>query len=539
MMGAIMSLKGMKPYRIDSSAYHLIKLITNRLWKLLVAFFLVVEIVSCRDLRRDTVEDDLSAFGPYESLLDTTLLNACLLRELDNDTAKWHSDKTVREWYREHPVSIWYTSKGISSDADSMLSYLRRELVLNGLDTTAFYIPQITANLNIVHQLAFDSVNRSINEVLPQLDYLLSKAFVRFVTGQRYGFTRPNKYLNHLDHKPLSKNPNDFSQLFDYEIKSPEYDEALRALKSEERIDFLYASKPNGHVYEALCKKMSQTTDVAERTKIAVNMERCRWQISHPSRDERCIIVNIPAQQLWAFCPDSVVPMRICCGSTSHKTPLLYSEISYMQVNPEWVIPLNIIKAEVSAHAGDSAYFARNDYSIVDKESGDTLDVKSVDCEDMESGRLRVVQKCGAHNSLGRLVFRFQNNFAIYLHDTNNHNAFNRDRRTVSHGCVRVQKPFELACFLLPDADEWELEQLRISIDIPPVTKRGKEYLKKHSDAPRPHRLISYHGVSPKIPLYIIYFTMYPNPENGEIESWNDLYGYDTVIGKEMKSLLR
>jgi hypothetical protein len=102
-----------------------------------------------------------------------------------------------------------------------------------------------------------------------------------------------------------------------------------------------------------------------------------------------------------------------------------------------------------------------------------------------------------------------------------------------------VQKPFDLACFLLPEADEWKLEQLRISMDIPPISQRGKDYLKEHQDDPRPYRLISYHGVSPKMPLYIVYFTYYPNPETGTLESWPDLYGYDSVIVKEMGNLLK
>ncbi|MBQ6917083.1 MAG: L,D-transpeptidase family protein, partial [Prevotella sp.] len=250
---------------------------------------------------------------------------------------------------------------------------------------------------------------------------------------------------------------------------------------------------------------------------------------------KRQILVNIPAQQLWAIGTDSVLDMRICCGAVPTKTPLLHSAISYMQVNPEWVIPQNIVKTEVVHHAGDSAYFARNRYSIIDKESSDTLNVSSVSADALLSGKLRVSQKGGVGNSLGRIVFRFPNDFSIYLHDTNNRSAFQRDRRTLSHGCVRVQKPFELASFLLSDVDEWTLESLRISMDIPPVTDRGREWLQKHADAPHPYRLISYHAVKPNVPLYILYYTTFPNPKTGAIDYWPDLYGFDKVISKELK----
>jgi hypothetical protein len=98
-----------------------------------------------------------------------------------------------------------------------------------------------------------------------------------------------------------------------------------------------------------------------------------------------------------------------------------------------------------------------------------------------------------------------------------------------------VQKPFELASFLLSDVDEWTLESLRLSMDIPPVTDRGREWLQKHADAPHPYRLISYHAVKPHVPLYILYYTTFPNPKTGAIDYWPDLYGFDKVISKELK----
>ena len=306
-------------------------------------------------------------------------------------------------------------------------------------------------------------------------------------------------------------------------------------MTESDRLSFLVSSAPDTYIYKALLREMDKTTDADKRHQLAVNMERCRWQIEHPKDVKRQILVNIPAQQLWAIGADSVLDMRICCGAVPTKTPLLHSAISYMQVNPEWVIPQNIVKTEVVHHAGDSAYFARNRYSIIDKESGDTLNVSSVGANALLSGKLRVSQKGGVGNSLGRIVFRFPNDFSIYLHDTNNRSAFQRDRRTLSHGCVRVQKPFELASFLLSDVDEWTLESLRLSMDIPPVTDRGHEWLQKHADAPHPYRLISYHAVKPHVPLYILYYTTFPNPKTGVIDYWPDLYGFDKVISKELK----
>ena len=447
-------------------------------------------------------EAERSAFGEYVNQLDSAVTGA------------------------------WFDRMGVSADADSVLAYLRREVPRNGLDTTAFFVPEIAKDLEIVHQLLFDSVGVSINEVLPRLNAHLSKAYIRYATGQRYGFMKP-RVFNHMD--PKVGNPGIFARVFDYDPALPDTSVAAKKMTESDRLAFLVSSAPDTYIYKALLCEMDKTTNADKRHQLAVNMERCRWQIEHPKDVKRQILVNIPAQQLWAIGTDRVLDMRICCGAVPTKTPLLHSAISYMQVNPEWVIPQNIVKTEVVHHAGDSAYFARNRYSVIDKESGDTLNVTSVGANALLSGKLRISQKGGVGNSLGRIVFRFPNDFSIYLHDTNNRSAFQRDRRTLSHGCVRVQKPFELASFLLSDVDEWTLESLRLSMDIPPVTDRGREWLHKHADAPHPYRLISYHAVKPHVPLYILYYTTFPNPKTGAIDYWPDLYGFDKVISKELK----
>ena len=496
-------------------------------------------LASCINGNREYNEADHSAFGEYVNALDTLQMEKCLTHILNADTSKWAADEPVRGRYaaieKYENAPLWFSRMGVSSQADSLLSFLQRELSRNGLDSAAFFLPQIAADLEVVHKLAFDSVGQSINEVLPRLDYLLSKAYARYTVGQRYGFVRPDKMLNRMDYKTDGSG---HARLFDYEVKAPDYNEPVRKLEGADRMDYLLQSQPADPLYRTLQRELSAAADKDSRQKIAVNMERCRWQMKRPVANERHILVNIPAQHLWAVCSDSVLDMRICCGAVTTKTPLLNSEISYLQVNPEWIIPQSIIKNDVSAHGGDSAYFARNRYYIVDRQSGDTLDPVSVTGDQMRAGGLRIGQKGGAGNSLGRIVFRFANNFGVYLHDTNNRRAFQRERRTLSHGCVRVQKPFELAHFLLSDADEWTLDRIRISMDIRPESERGLQYLKDHAEDPRPLKLLSYRDVSPHVPVFIIYYTAYPNPTTGTVELWPDLYGYDKVIIREMKQFL-
>lgn len=90
----------------------------------------------------------------------------------------------------------------------------------------------------------------------------------------------------------------------------------------------------------------------------------------------------------------------------------------------------------------------------------------------------------------------------------------------------------------MPDMDEWEQDRLRISMDLPPMTDRGKEYLEENAEEPRPFRLMRYRDVSPRVPVYIIYYTAYPNPATGIVQTWPDLYGYDKAIASAIDSFL-
>ena len=496
-------------------------------------------LVSCESGNRVPSEAELSTFKHYVNALDTVQLEQSLKHILSKDTSHWAFDQTLKKRYADlakfEDTPMWYSRMGVVGEADSLLSYLRHELPKSGLDTAAFFVPEIAADLGIVRALAFDSVGQNINDLLPRLDYHLSKAYMRYAVGQRYGFVRPAHLMNKLFKKADS---DEFARLFDEKVKEPDYDEVLSQLSSDARMDYLTASAPQTSLYKTLQQELSTATGKEARRRLAVNMERCRWQMSRPDDHEKAILVNIPAQQLWAVGGDSVLDMRICCGATATKSPLLHSTISHIQVNPDWIIPHNIVKSDIMRHAGDSAYFARHHYYIVERSSGDSLDVADVTSDQLASGTLRVGQHGGPGNSLGRIVFRFNNNFSVYLHDTNNRGAFKREKRTLSHGCIRVEKPFDLALFLLPDLDEWDQDRLRLSMDIPPETDQGKEYLEENAEEPRPFRLMTYHEVSPRVPVYIIYYTAYPNPATGVVQTWPDLYGYDKAIASAIDSFL-
>lgn len=207
-----------------------------------------------------------------------------------------------------------------------------------------------------------------------------------------------------------------------------------------------------------------------------------------------------------------------------------------MEVNPQWVIPKSILEKDVVRHAGDSAYFARNKYNIYERATNKQMPIEEVTRSMLMSGKYRVAQQSGSHNSLGRIVFRFKNKFSVFLHYTSTPGVFQRDSRAVSHGCVRVARPYDLAHFLLDNPDEWLLDRIRISMGLKAETDRGRQYLKTHP-TDEDHKLIGYVPVKPHVPLYIIYYTLWTD-ENGVLQSWPDVYGYDTVIWNHLQTFV-
>ena len=455
------------------------------------------------------------------------------------DKGQQEADRLLRNYYAdaEHPL-VWVDRMGVDQRADTLLAWLHRVGDI-GLSEHAFSVADIEQDLQRMRQLDFDDQRHRASEVAARLEYRLTKACLRYCCGQRFGFVNPHRLFNNLDiEKQDSLRVLKYRGLFDVSMETPDARYVTRMLhqvQADSLSDYLYACQPSDSYYQQLKRMLPAAATSDQRRRILVNMERARWRRHQPVvTDGKRVVVNIPAYHLYAYGPDGVLDMKVVCGNVKTKTPQLSSYIEWMEVDPQWVIPMSIIENEVSRRAGDSAYFARNRYNIYDKATNRQIPVTAVTSQMLNSGKYRVAQEGGAGNSLGRIVFRFKNNFSVFLHDTSNPGAFSRDSRAMSHGCVRVSKPFDLAQFVLDNPDEWLLDRIRISMDLPPMSEQGREYVATHGSDNK--KLISYVPVKPRVPIYILYYTLWPDAD-GILQTWPDVYGYDDVMWKQLKPL--
>jgi L,D-transpeptidase YcbB len=228
---------------------------------------------------------------------------------------------------------------------------------------------------------------------------------------------------------------------------------------------------------------------------IAANMERYRWMPR--ALGDKYVFVNVPAFRLEAYDDGKkIMEMKVIVGAEfeDRNTPVFSDSMQYVVFRPYWNAPDNIAEKELWPKvASDPTFLERNDYEIY-----------------TEGGKERIRQKPGDKNALGRVKFMFPNTFSIYMHDTPEHELFEKDVRAFSHGCIRLEKPEEMAQWVLG----WSPEQVREAMENGPDDRRV--------------------NLKEKVPVYIVYFTAFMR--DGRLHFGNDLYGRDRALVEAVKN---
>jgi murein L,D-transpeptidase YcbB/YkuD len=209
---------------------------------------------------------------------------------------------------------------------------------------------------------------------------------------------------------------------------------------------------------------------------LELTLERLRWLPDLAG--DSLVAVDLPAYRLWAFDrtrpAEPALEMRVIIGkAVKTPTPLFIGQMQYLEFNPYWNVPRSILRKEILPKlAGNHGYLAGSGMEVVGR-GPPTSYVNGSTIALLEQGRLRVRQRPGPRNSLGAVKFAMPNPMDIYLHATPKRELFRRTRRDLSHGCIRVEKPVELAQFVLRDQPEWNVEQIRQAMEPGPTRRVG------------------------------------------------------------------
>jgi murein L,D-transpeptidase YcbB/YkuD len=242
------------------------------------------------------------------------------------------------------------------------------------------------------------------------------------------------------------------------------------------------------------------------------SLERWRW-LPDPYLHAR-LMVNLPEFVLRGYDPDHKLDftMRVVVGKVvgEHETPVFTHMMKYLVFRPYWNVPVDIARKELVPHmAASHGYLASKNFEVTNNKGVVLTDYTA---KQVAQGAVMVREKPGPKNSLGLVKFIFPNQYDIYLHSTPAVSLFEQTRRDFSHGCIRVQKPADLAAWVLQgQSGDWDLTKVEAAMNSGPDNRT----------------------VSLKTPLPIVIFYLTATvAEDGETHFFDDIYGYDAEMQK-------
>ncbi|NTU96552.1 MAG: L,D-transpeptidase family protein [Chlorobiaceae bacterium] len=245
---------------------------------------------------------------------------------------------------------------------------------------------------------------------------------------------------------------------------------------------------------------------------LRINLERSRWFLN--DLGSTYIMVNIPDFSLnYVENGTRLWNTRVIVGKPSRETPVFKADMQYIIFNPQWVIPPTILEKDALPSLRRSAgYLAQKKLRVIDTE-GHVVDPASVNWNEYSASNFpyKLQQTAGDHGSLGRIKFMLPNRYIVYLHDTPSKDLFQKSVRTFSSGCIRVEKPLDLARLVLRDSVKWSATRIKSAIG---TGRTSTVVLPK------------------RIPVYILYLTAVPSGE--ELYFRDDVYNRDDTLIKAM-----
>ena len=251
---------------------------------------------------------------------------------------------------------------------------------------------------------------------------------------------------------------------------------------------------------------------------LELNLERWRWLPQDLGR--RHISVNIAAFELEVVEDEAIVlAMRVVVGRPYHDTPVFSETMRYIVLNPYWEVPGGIaVKEMLPRIKRDPSYLAQEKLRVF---KGWGTEAREVDPGTVDWSAItpadfpfRLRQDPGPINALGRVKFMFPNKFNVYLHDTPARQLFEKTERDFSHGCIRIQKPIELAVYLFWQDPRWNREALLRALD---------ESVDRTVPLPEP------------IPIHLLYWTAWVD-KDGTIQFRRDIYGHDALLLEALRA---
>ena len=248
---------------------------------------------------------------------------------------------------------------------------------------------------------------------------------------------------------------------------------------------------------------------------ILLNMERWRW--TEHELGAKYVLIDIAGFNLQGVIDDQILlEMRVIVGKRHHQTPVFSDTIKYVEFHPFWNVTPSIARNEMLPELRkDSSYLADKHIRVFSSWQSDATELNPLNIDwskvsRKEISRYKLRQDPGPWNALGVVKFVFPNKYSVYLHDTPVQSLFEEAARAFSHGCIRLNKPIELAHFLLLGSH----------------SRLNRDSLQQVIDT-KERKIIR---LQEKVPVHLVYQTVWVD-KNEALHFSRDLYGRDQQLG--------
>jgi murein L,D-transpeptidase YcbB/YkuD len=453
---------------------------------------------------------------------------AVFKQTLEQNRSKLRNPKLITAFYEGNDYDPVLLMQHVPKENLKLLSERLKTVGAHGLAPEMFDAQRYAELVDKVYDKKGIKTVEEAYKTLAELEIMTANSLIDYSNALQYGIISPRRiYARYYT-----------------ETKRPDSAGMMSVLAVKDLKTYLDSIQPKSPAYlklqEALATNAVAPGMTADETKrvLEVNLERLRWQ--NRSDAEKMVVVNIPDFRLDVIeNGKSVLNMKVCVGEGrevnldelkeydendlkkdrpfTRETPQLGSLIHSVQVNPIWNIPESIATKEISKHAAADRYYLSNNNIDVYKDGQLVEDTELIDWTAGDAGKVySFKQRPGDDNSLGKIKFLFNNESAVYLHDTPAKAAFKLNNRAVSHGCVRVEKPLELAHALFGDGKKYETIKSEMAVT---ENQQAKDL-----------------ALPKKVPVYLTYATCWAD-ESGKVQFRKDVYGLDVVLYSYLSKL--
>ncbi|SFV37865.1 L,D-transpeptidase family protein [Hyphomicrobium facile] len=392
-----------------------------------------------------------------------------------------------------HGEALWVTAAGVKPEAKTLATEIENGWAY-GLDPARFKLPALNEG----------ALSATDTDSLADAEIEYSKAALLYARDARGGrIPDPAEMLTtNFDRRPQWIEP---KIVIGALAATREPDAYLRSLQPQQP-----QFEKLRQVYLTMLPKDGKPGKLSPDAKrIRTNMEMWRWMWTNMG--DFYVLNNIPEYMQYVYKDGEIIRSeKIVVGLLDKQTTIFSRPLKYVVLRPAWRVPESIMVNELWPNLIRGGGMMRQyGLQIVTKDGQRPVDYRSINWATTDIRNYDVVQPPGPKSVLGRVKFSFPSQHTIYMHDTPDKWMFKPAQRTLSHGCLRVWKPMQLAELILNEDKGWDADKI--------------------AELDRSGPLNNEIPITKEIPIHLVYFTAWVG-EDGKLKTFRDVYGHEKRV---------